>query len=81
MIKGALQLCQMLFGANMFCFDDNSNIDCGVTNLTQKIPRKLTNAFALAYLSIAEKGKTWYENNFNAFIKDANARDTYYKAI
>jgi hypothetical protein len=70
MIKGSLQLCQMLFGANRFHFEDNSNVECGTTNHVKAPPRKLEKPFSLAHLSIAEKGKTWYELHFNAFLCD-----------
>ena len=81
MIKGALQLCQMLFGTNIFSFDDKSNVECGETYETKKLPRKFTNPFSLTYLSIAEKGKTWYENYFNAFLKDTRIREKYAQSI
>jgi hypothetical protein len=77
LIKGSFQLCQMLFGADTFCFDDNSNIECGITNMEKKPPRKLEKPFSLAHLSISQKGKTWYENQFNAFLLDEGLRKKY----
>lgn len=71
----------MLFGINVVCLDDNSNIECGVTNQTKGPPRKLQKPFSLAHLSIAEKGKTWYENNLGAFIHDSAKRERYQNSI
>jgi hypothetical protein len=81
LIKGSFQLCQMLFGVDTFCFDDNSNIECGVTNMEKKPPRKLENPFSLAHLSIAQKGKTWYETQFNAYLSDDYLRKKYKDSI
>ena len=81
MIKGSLQLCQMLFGVIYYQFEDNSNVECGTTNHAKAPPRKLEKPFSLAHLSIAEKGKTWYETHFNAFLQDPVLRSTYRKSL
>jgi hypothetical protein len=80
LIKGSFQLCNMLFGAHTFCFDDNSNIEYGITNTEKRPPRKLE-PFSLAHLSIAQKGKTWYENQFNAFLLDKELRKKYSNSL
>jgi hypothetical protein len=81
MIKGSLQLCQMLFGINRYNFEDNSNVECGTTQYAKAPPRKLEKPFSLAHLSIAEKGKTWYELHFNAFLCDPARRKKYRESL
>jgi hypothetical protein len=81
LIKGSLQLCQMIFGVNLFCLNDNSNIECGVTNMNKTPPRKLSKPLSLAHLYIATYGKTWYEYNLNAFLKNENIRQEYYNSL
>lgn len=81
LMKGSFQLCQMLFGVNTFCLDDNSNIECGIVGTDQTPPRKLDRPLSLAHLSIAEKGVTWYELHFNSFIKNPEQDLKYRKAL
>lgn len=81
LLRGTFELCQILFGVNVFCLNDNSNIECGITTRTSAPPRKLEKPFSLAHLSIAKKGKTWYEEHFNAFIQDADRRREYEQAV
>jgi hypothetical protein len=81
MIKGALQVCNTLFGTTNFVFDDMSTIECGMSNKDGKPPRKLTSPFSLAHLYLAQRGKTWYEYNFNARISNSEKRVEYEKAI
>lgn len=81
LIKGSLQLCQMLFGVNVFYFNDTSNIECGIGFDTKTPPRKIDKPFSLAHLSIALRGKTWYETHFNAFIKDTDKRELYNESL
>jgi hypothetical protein len=71
MIKGSLQFIETVFDVHSFVFDDNSNIECGITNMSQKPPRKLTIPFSLGHLFLATKCKTWYEYNFGAVIHDS----------
>jgi len=78
MIKGALQFVQTLFNVHSFEFDDNSNIECGVTNMIQKSPRKLSTPFRLGHYYLAIKGETWYEVQFSATMVDKE-RYTEYK--
>jgi hypothetical protein len=68
MIKGSLQFIETVFDVHSFVFEDNSNIDCGVTNLSQKPPRKLSTPFSLGHLFLVTKNETWYEYNFGAEI-------------
>jgi hypothetical protein len=81
MIKGALQLCQALFGVYKFTLNDDSNIECGKKNMTRKPPRKPVKPLSLMFLSLAKYCKTWYEMNFNAYLEDINIRQQYYKGI
>lgn len=68
MIKGSLQFIQTVFDVHSFVFEDNSNIDCGITDMSQKPPRKLSTPFSLGHLFLVTKNETWYEYNFGAVI-------------
>ncbi len=81
LLKGSFQLCQMLFGVNIFCFNDNSNIECSNVSSSKEIPRIMEKPFSLAHLSLAKTGLTWYEHNFNAFLRNKNRRKEYEEAI
>jgi hypothetical protein len=62
---------------NNFIFDDMSHIDCVEKDMSKKPPRSPTKPLNLAYFSIAYHGKTWYEKNFNAKMKDINKYNKY----
>lgn len=81
LIKGSLQLCQMLFGVSQFYFEDASQIECGTTNMSQAPPRKFETPLSLAHLTLAKYAQTWYETNFNAFLRDPTRRNEYQKAV
>ncbi len=69
LIKGTLQLCQLLFGTSKFMLYDKSAIECGGNkNLAAQPPRKMKRALSLAPLSLIKYCKTWYQYNFNASI-------------
>jgi hypothetical protein len=73
LIKGSLQLCQMLFGASKFTLSDNSAIECGgEKNISEKPPRKLKRSLSLAPLYVIKYGKTWYQYQFNAYMDTSN---------
>jgi len=80
LLKGSFQLCQLLFGVNAFSFEDNSNVECGKTRSLGP-PRKLEKPLSLTHLSIAQKGKTWYETYFNAYLLEVSEREKYMYAI
>jgi len=62
---------------NNFVFDDMSHIDCVEKDMAKKPPRSATKPLNLAYFSIAYHGKTWYEKNFNAKMKDNTKYNKY----
>ena len=75
LIKGSLQLCQMLFGTAKFILTDNSAIECGsAKNLSKLPPRKLKQSLSLAPLYVIKYGKTWYQYHFNAYINTTNQK-------
>lgn len=80
MVKASLQICMILFNISKFELRDNSNIECGIKN-TRNPPRKITKPLSLCHLNIAKYGKTWYEQHFNAYIKDETKRKQYHEAI
>jgi hypothetical protein len=77
MIKGALQLCQLVFGVNEYMFRDASEIDCDEKDMTKPIGKRITKPFSLTHLSLINKCKTWYEFHFNATIKDPEQQNKY----
>ena len=77
MIKSALQFVNCVFNVHTFELDDNSNIECGVTNMMQNPPRKLSKPFSLSHLYLATKGETWYEHQFAASMLDPEQYDEY----
>jgi hypothetical protein len=76
LIKGSLQLCQMLLGTSKFILHDKSAIECGGgdKNLSKSPPRKMKRPLSLAPLSFIKYCKTWYELNFNASIYTDNVK-------
>ena len=84
LIKGSLQLCQMLLGTSKFILHDKSAIECGDDkNLSKLPPRKMKRPLSLAPLSFIKYCKTWYELNFNASIYTDNVKiiETYQNGI
>jgi hypothetical protein len=80
MIKGALQVCQLLFDVNEFEFLDMSNIECDKSNYkSRKLPRRFLKPFSLTDLYLVTHCKTWYEYHFNARIKDIRDQELYTK--
>jgi hypothetical protein len=78
MIKGALQICQLLFDVNEFEFLDMSNIECDKTGYkTRKLPRSFLKPFSLTHLYLITHCKTWYEYHFNARLSDKKCQDKY----
>ena len=77
MIKSALQFINCVFNVHSFEFDDNSNVECGITNISKKAPRKLSNPFSLSHLYLATKGETWYEHMFAASMLDQDRYNDY----
>lgn len=56
---------------SIFEFEDMSHIDCIEKNIkNSKPPRNNIKPVNLAYFFIAYHGETWYENKFNAKMKD-----------
>ena len=78
MIKGALQICQLLFDVNEFEFLDMSNIECDKSNYkSRKLPRSFKSPFSLTHLYLITHCKTWYEYHFNARLSDKKCQDKY----
>jgi hypothetical protein len=77
MIKGTLQLCQLLFGVNEYMFRDASEIECSEKDMSKPIGKRITKPFSLTHLSIINKCKTWYEFHFHATIKDPSEQKKY----
>lgn len=81
MIKGSLQICQYLFNVSEFTLHDMSEIECSTKNYSKPIGKRITKPFSLTHLSIINKCKTWYEEQFNAVLKTPDAREAYEKGL
>ena len=82
MIKAALQLCNVLFDAYLFDFQDESNIECAKDPPDNgRLPRRILKPLSLGHLSILDRNKTWYEHHFQAFLKDPNDRAAYARGL
>jgi hypothetical protein len=82
MIKAALQLCNVLFDAYLFEFQDESNIECAKDPSDNgRLPRRILKPLSLGHLSIIDRNKTWYEHHFNAFLKDPSDREAYAQGL
>lgn len=77
MIKGSLQICFVFFGITQFELNDESNIECDTT----PVPRKRIKPLSLAQLTIIKYGQTWYERNFQAYLKNESDRIAYTKGL
>ena len=67
MIFATFQICKHFYPqVNIYEFEDDSHIECGVQQDVTMPPRKSIKPLSLAHLSIAIYGKTWYERHFNA---------------
>ena len=65
-----------------FEFDDMSHIDCiDEINQLLKPPRKQIKPLNLAFLYIAYHSMTWYENKFNAQMKDPTKYKKYRESL
>jgi hypothetical protein len=81
MIKGTLQLCQVLFDVNEYKLSDNSNIDCKKAPYKDTIPpRTFIKPFPLSHLYLVTHCKTWYEYHFNARIENIHTQKLYNNA-
>lgn len=81
MIKGSLQVCQMLFDVSSFTFRDNSEIECAQKIMTKPVGKRIVKPMSLAHLSIVNKCMTWYEHYFNASLNDAGKQTNYLNAL
>lgn len=77
MLKASLQVCSLLFGVSHFELKDGSNIECDTT----PIPRKRIKPLSLAHMTIIKYGQTWYEQNFQAYLKNPSDREAYRKGL
>jgi hypothetical protein len=77
MLKASLQVCSLLFGVSQFELKDGSNIECDTT----PIPRKRIKPLSLAHMTIIKYGQTWYEQNFQAYLKNPSDREAYRKGL
>lgn len=79
MIKSCLQVAEALFRTQTFIFHDNSQIECGIKDITQSPPRKLQKPYSLTHLHLMKNGKTWYEEHFSAELLDKYMESIYFK--
>jgi hypothetical protein len=65
----------------IFEFDDMSHIDCIPKDVSKPPPRQSLKPLSLSYLSIAYNSNTWYEEHFNAKMRDSIAYNKYREAL
>ena len=80
MIRTVIRFAYEKTGVTTYGFDDMSHIDCGSEEQLKwksSPPRKEAKPLKLSYFYILYHGKTWYEQNFHATMKDAIRYETY----